>query len=222
MHHIDEFISIIPIRAGSKGLPGKNIKPLKGIPLYKHTLFQSLRLFKRTIISTDINSVINEKHTESTLILKRPKHLSSDTTEMKDVLLDIFQNNNLSKNIIVLLQATSPLRKDIDILEAIKIYQSGKFSMVMSVNETNSTVLKYGFISDKEFISLNNQKYIFSNRQHLPKVFKPNGAIYIFSVKDFLNNNFFPDKSIGSYQMPIDRSIDIDTEQDLLLVEKFL
>ena len=220
MGNLNQFVSIIPIRSGSKGLKNKNTKLLKGIPLYKHTLFQSLRIINKTIISTDIDSVINSQKEKNTLVLKRQKNLCTDSAEIKDVLLDIIQKKDLQKKVIVLLQVTSPLRSDLDIIEAIKIYEQGNFSMVMSVTEGDSSVLKYGFIFDNKFKSLNDKKYNFANRQQLPKVYKPNGAIYIFSAKEFLRKKSFPNKSIGCYVMPNERSIDIDNEEDFKQIER--
>ena len=75
MKDFNKFVGIIPIRGGSKGLPGKNTKLLWGIPLYNHTLFQSMRILNKTIITTDIDSVIKSKHNKKILVLKRRKKL---------------------------------------------------------------------------------------------------------------------------------------------------
>lgn len=222
MKNYSKFISIIPIRSGSKGLPNKNILSLKGIPLYKHTLFQSQRIIPKTLISTDIETVFNEENRENTRVLRRPKKLCGDSVEMRDVLLDIFKEHDLGEKIIVLLQATSPLRQDDDIKKAIKMYKTGQYSMIMSVTQTNSSILKCGFIIDSKFINLRKSDYTFSNRQDLPKIYKPNGAIYIFSTRDFMKQNHFPYESIGAYFMPSERSIDIDKEEDLRLIERLM
>tara|TARA_B100000886_G_scaffold340036_1_gene307580 strand:+ start:7279 stop:7980 length:702 start_codon:yes stop_codon:yes gene_type:complete len=224
MQDTSKFVSIIPIRSGSKGFPNKNIIPLKGIPLYKHSLFQSQRIIPKTLISTDIEMVLKERNQENIIVLRRPKQLCGDSIQMKEVLIDIFQKHekDLSESIIILLQVTSPLRQDKDIKNAIKMYQTGKYSMIMSVTETDSSILKCGFVDDSKFINLKNENYTFSNRQELPKIYKPNGAIYIFSTKDFMKEKNFPHNSIGAYFMPSEYSIDIDTKQDLNLIEEML
>ena len=60
------------------------------------------------------------------------------------------------------------------------------------------------------------------NRQDLPKVYSPNGAIYIFSIKDYLINNTYPSSNIGAYMMPESRSIDIDSQRDFDMVSQLI
>ena len=179
-----DIYALIPIREGSKGLKKKNLAKIDGIPLYLRAVNQALRITNNCIINTDIKEVIEKKFDANIQIYKRDKKFAEDSTSMNMVLKDLFANVNLKDKVILLLQATSPLRLDKDIEEAIKIYNSGKFSIVLSVNKVNSSALKQGYISNQEFIPINNQ-LLFCNRQDLPNLYAPNGAIYIFSVKDF-------------------------------------
>ena len=216
-----DFISVIPIRDGSKGLKKKNLSIINGIPLYLRAVNQALRITDKCILNTDIPEVINKKFQDNVQIYNRDKKYAKDDTSMNIVLKDLFSNINLKDKIILLLQATSPLRIDKDIKEAINIFKSGQYSLVLSVKKVNSGVLKQGYINNKEFIPIN-KKSLFSNRQSLPNIYAPNGAIYIFSVTDFLKNNCIPSDNIGFYEIPLERSIDIDNKKDITKVNELI
>ena len=70
--------------------------------------------------------------------------------------------------------------------------------------------MKYGIIKNNSYFSLSQSKFLFENRQSLPKVYGHNGAVYIFSAHKFLKNNDFPNDNIGTVIMSSERSIDID------------
>ena len=219
---MNNFISLVPIRAGSKGLKNKNIAKIQGIPLYLRTVNQALRITEKCIINTDINSILKKKDFDKNIVLfKRDKKFAEDDTDMNSVLKDLFLKMNLINKVIVLLQATSPLRKDEDIKNAIKIFNKGKYSMVLSVRRVQSNFLKYGYENNERFTPIS-KKYLYKNRQSLPKVFAPNGAIYIFSVNEFLKKNKLPENNIGFYEMPYERSIDIDKKEDLNKIRRII
>ncbi len=215
------FISLIPLRKGSKGIKNKNLRLINGEPLYIRAIKQAERVTKKCIVNTDIDEILNRSFKSNIKLYKRDKKYAEDSTEMKEVLNDLFSNVDLRNEIIVLLQATSPLRMDKDIKKAMEIYKSGKYSLVISVKKEKSNILKFGFSNKNQFIPINTN-YLFKNRQSLPDVLSPNGAIYIFSVKDFLTENSFPIQNIGFYKMSNKRSIDIDTKDDLKKVNNII
>ena len=215
-----EIISIVPLRKDSKGIKNKNLKKINGIPLYKYAINQALRTSYKCILTTDIEEVL-ESETDINLIkIKRPKNLCKDSSSISEVIMHSIKKLNLRNNIIVLLQATSPLRLDSDILKALDLFQNGSFSMVMSVFIKESNSLKYGFLNNNKFLSVNNPKFCFANRQQLPSLYAPNGAVYIFGSDSFLEHKDFPTSSIGAFEMPLSRSIDIDKQSDLEIIKK--
>ena len=72
------------------------------------------------------------------------------------------------------------------------------------------------------FVPVSDPAYCFTNRQHLPQVMKPNGAVYVFDRDWFLQNGGFETDRIGGVVMPAERSFDIDTEVDFLRPEELL
>ncbi len=220
-----DTLAIIPLRAGSKGLPGKNLHPLAGKPLYLHSVDQALRMVGRCAISTDISEVLNGTFPPNCHLVERPPALAADETPMAPVLMHLFEHlkqKTALPEVAVLLQATSPLRRDKDIHSAIALYKKGGFELVMSVVKTDPGILKYGFSKGGRFTPVSSPEFCFSNRQALPDIVRPNGAIYVFSPETFMKNGSLASQSIGSIEMPEINSIDIDTHADLKDAESYI
>ncbi len=206
--------ALVPVRGGSKGLPGKNIRPLAGSPLYEHAVRQGQAHAARCIVSTDIPEILRDGGPSGCEVLHRPAELATDTTPMDAVINHAIDALNLEGGAILLLQATSPMRLDPDIRAACDLFETGEHDLVMSVCRTDSSVLKYGLLDGPGFIPVADPAYCFSNRQTLPAVYRPNGAIYVFGVDWFRRNGGLATDKIGAVVMPEDRSIDIDTLAD--------
>lgn len=217
--------AILPLRAGSKGLPGKNLHPIAGKPLYRHTLDQALEVTGRCIISTDIADVLTAALPKGCRLVPRPAHLAGDDTPMAPVLVHVFEQmheQDALPETAVLLQATSPLRRNEDIHKAIALFEQGGFELVMSVVKTDPCILKYGFADDNRFAPVADPEFCFANRQSLPEIVRPNGAVYVFSPHRFMETRSLATRSIGMVEMPATRSIDIDTLADLNAAEAHL
>lgn len=220
-----DTLAIMPLRAGSKGLHGKNVRPLAGKPLYRHSVDQALRVIGRCIISTDIPAILRGSMPTGCEVVARPPDLALDETPITPVLLHLFehlQNMHALPKTAVLMQATSPLRRDEDIRDALTLYETGRFELVMSVVRTDPAVLKYGFATDGQFTPISKPEFCFSNRQSLPEIARPNGAIYVFDPRTFMKTGSLATPSIGAIEMPENRSIDIDTLADLNAAEDVL
>jgi CMP-N,N'-diacetyllegionaminic acid synthase len=219
--NLRQWIAFIPLRMGSKRVIKKNIRPFLGKPLYSYTVEQAINAgAAQVIISTDIPEILEKKFdTQLVKVIKRPAYLSSDKVEMDQVICHCLNLLNLNKHLIVLLQATSPLRTVNNIKKALTIFNYNNYDLVLSATKTNSDVFKCGTIEEKKFTPLSRPNYCFQNTQNLPLVYRPNGAIYIFESNKFLRKNSFPTKKIGVLEMNINESIDIDNIDDFALCE---
>ena len=219
---VENWCAIIPLRAGSKGLTNKNIRFLAGKPLYRHSLDLALSCgASQVVITTDIEEILNQTFPANVMVVNRPIHLCSDDVTMAPVLLHAIEKS-ACKGTLILMQATSPLRQAQDIKNALNVYSKHNFDLVMSVTSADNGVLKWGTVQGNQFISIADPSFCFNNRQNLPPVFKPNGAIYVMNAQWFLNNKNFVTPRIGMIEMPLDRSLDIDTEHDLDHCEELL
>jgi CMP-N,N'-diacetyllegionaminic acid synthase len=117
------IVAIVPLRAGSKGLPGKNVRLLAGKPLYAHTVDHArIAGLSEVVISTDIGSLIGADLGPNVHVASRPAELARDDTQMSQVLSNLLSTTVKGPATIVLLQATSPLRDPSHINRAIAAF----------------------------------------------------------------------------------------------------
>lgn len=219
----EKIIGIVPIRAGSKGLKNKNILPLNGIPLFCHALVQGRRAgIDHFVISTDIPDVFDMDLGDDVTVMRRPAALATDEANITDVLKDLILDPIFDNAVLVLLQATSPLRSANDIKRGIDHFAIGSDDLVMSVCPADQGVLKYGVMEGDRFVPMRSAAHMFSNRQALPPVYRPNGAIYVFSTTWFRENGSLETANLGTVAMSLDNSVDIDTVDDFETCEQQL
>lgn len=221
-------IAIIPARAGSKRLPGKNIKLLAGKPMIAWTIEAALnsKIFDHVFVSTDGEEIAQvSKEYGAEVPFLRPDELASDEATTNDVVTHLVEwfERKYNKNVgtITILQPTSPLRNTQHIIEAMQLMKDKSAKAIISVCELEYPIQfcnKLGSDgSMKDFIKSENNK----RTQDLERFYRVNGAIYIYTrcYVGFLNNIY----SDGSYAYAMNRScsIDIDSEYDFELA-KFL
>lgn len=218
-------IGLIPARKGSKGIKNKNITKINGKPLINYTIEAAINsgIFDQIIVSSNDKNIKDISKNYDVLFHKRPEKFCKDSSSANEVVGDIINACDLvNDDIIFYLQPTSPLRKSQHIHKADEIYNQFKMPVV---SVTASKQLPYKmFEIDRE----NNLKPIFTEemtnmrRQDLPNAFIANGAIYIFSVKQFKKNNRFPSLGGKPYLMESSESYDIDSIEDKIKVENLI
>lgn len=214
----ESAFAIVPARAGSKGLPDKNIRLLNGVPLYERAIRAAKAAkIKRIYITTDISEILHEYALERDGIqaLRRPPQLAGDASPMSDVLFHVFEQLRWPKGPAVLLQPTSPLRTPEDIRRCLALYESGRYSTVMTVTEADVSVRKMGGLEGDTFVPFD-PVGCFSNRQSLGAVYRPNGAVYVIDPHSFRLGNGFSPSGIGGVIMEESRSVDVDSAEDLV------
>ena len=124
MNYLKDFVSIIPLRGGSKGIPRKNFVEINDSPLFSYVTKASLHAGIRTCISTEDNEIkeICKSLFKSVEIIDRPSEIADDNSSTEDVISHFLTVESKAKHIL-LLQATSPLTTGKEILEAINHYR---------------------------------------------------------------------------------------------------
>jgi CMP-N-acetylneuraminic acid synthetase len=220
------FIALIPARGGSKGLKKKNLYPLSGKPLISWTIesAETSHYIDKTFVTSDDRAILEVASRYGVNCIIRPEHLAEDSSSMDSVILDAIEQLEglgIEFENLVLLQPTSPLRDNADIDAACEKYLQLKADSLIAVINTPSSVLKTLIKNEKGFLSAPfNDKFPSMNRQELPEAYRPNGAIYIVDKKLFLNNPTFLQKNTVMYEMEEDKSIDIDSIDDIEKIEK--
>lgn len=218
-------LAIIPARSGSKGLKDKNIKLLNNQPLISYTIDAANKtgIFSHVMVSTDskVYADIAQKYGAEVPFL-RSKDNSCDVASSWDVVKEVLREYaklGITFDTVALLQPTSPLRSDKDIMSAYKLFKEKKASAIISVCEMEHSPLWCNTLTDD--LSMNNFLTNANNRQRqaFKKYYRINGAIYIVNVKSFLENSNIYNKNSFAYIMTNNSSIDIDTEFDFRIAE---
>ena len=192
-----DTVAIVPARVGSRGLARKNFLDFGGKSLCEHAVDQGLRVADKCILSTDdCESIKRFSSHPKVLINHRLPELADDKATMFDVLQDVITSYALTKEIIILLQPTAPLRTDEIINDLLQLFNSESYDLVMSISETDNSLLKSGFFEEQKFKPVNEADYCFSNRQDLPKMYKPNGAAFIFRANWLLKTKVSAPKKL--------------------------
>ena len=221
-----EVLCIIPARGGSKGIPRKNIYPLRGIPLLVHSIRHAWEApsISRVVVSTDdpeIAGVAEEAHAE---VVRRPPAISGDTATSESALLHTLDHLKDSEgyepDLVVFLQATSPLRKQYDIQQTIEVLQREK------ADSAFSAVPVHGFIwrsSSEQITPINYHPVQRPPRQEIIETFlEENGSIYIFKPSVLRTYGSRLGGKIAIHEMDRLDSFQVDEPGDLELLERLL
>jgi len=222
-------ICIIPARGGSKGVPNKNIRKIKGKPLIFYTINSCLKskIFSHVVVSTEDNKIATiAKKFGAEVPFLRPKYLAGDNTSMYSVLEHAVKklfSLGYKFEIFVFRDCTAPFICNKDIMGAIKLLNRTKSGLVMGVY--NQHLNPYYNILEKDskgFLKVcKKPKTIPRSRQEAPIVYQGNG-LFVYNVKRFLQVN------IGSknhqakaipYEIPIATGLMIDTEFEFNLAK---
>lgn len=224
-----QVIYIIPARGGSKGLPGKNLQRLGDKPLIAWTIEAALNasVKGKVVVSTDSPEIAAiARALGAEVPFMRPDELASDTASTMDVVfhaLEWYKKNNEHFSTVVLLQPTSPLRNASDIDTALVLMKNKNAGSVVSVSEcAHHPLWANTLAADGSMKGFLKEEVKGKNRQQLPVYYQLNGAIYISDTeKLYRNKNFLNDETLA-YIMPAERSVDVDSELDLLVAGQLI
>ncbi|MCF7808986.1 MAG: acylneuraminate cytidylyltransferase family protein [Candidatus Marinimicrobia bacterium] len=218
-----EIYCIIPARGGSKGVPRKNVLPFLGQPLITHSIqyAKSSDLVTRVFVSTDDEEISTISTDAGADIITRPAEISGDTATTEAAIehaLSWWQEHELRPDIIVLLQATSPVRPNGSLDEALKKFQAQGNDSMLSLSPTH-----------RFFWTLNGNRasagYDYLNRPRRQDMvnsdirYVENGSVYIFTRDHFQSTGNRLGGDIGYIVFPEEYGIEIDTEADFTLLE---
>ncbi len=219
------ILAVIPARGGSKGVPGKNIRPLADKPLIAWTIEQARRCswIDRVIVSTEDAEIAETAlRWNAEVPFLRPANLATDDAKVVEVILhtlDWCREHDRSYDLVILLQPTSPLRDDGDIQAALRRLEECQADAVVSVCPCEHSPLWSNLLGPngqmKNFLSFRSA----DNRQNLPVYYRLNGAIYVAKTDYFRQCHGFHGDRTYAYIMPSERSIDIDTLLDFQMAE---
>jgi CMP-N-acetylneuraminic acid synthetase len=226
MFNKKKVIVIIPVRGGSKGIPRKNLYKIGNDTLLERTIKLAKKCTRvdRVIVSTDDDEMyaISKKYCVNTKE-KRPSYLASDTASTIDVIIHTLEESSIDDAYVLLLQVTSPLRTLDDLNNLLDSFSNHRdANAIISMCEHDDPhpakiqKIENGFV--QSYMGVESMVA----RQMLPKVYRLNGAFYLTHL-DIIKSkrSFFTNKTMP-YIMPPERSINLDTMNDLYLLESLI
>ena len=217
---------LIPARGGSKGVPGKNIRRLDGVPLIAHSIRTALEVAgspKDVVVTTDSEEIAGiAREAGASVPFLRPAELATDTASSRDVMLHAVEVLGTDAGEpLVLLQPTSPFRNADDIRKALALYAGEKPDMVVSVRPaaTNPYYNAYETGADGS-LHISKGDGTVTRRQDAPQVWEFDGSIYVINPGSLER---YPSLARMPRILPVENTspvnIDIDTELDFLIAE---
>jgi len=219
-------LAVIAARGGSKGLPNKNILDLNGKPVVAWSIesAQNSKYIDRLVLSSDdseINKIAKDLGCDVPFV--RPANLATDTAPIHDAVAFTVENLEQSYDLIMLLQATSPLRTTQDIDSSLETFTRHNASSCISVSPTSKPpFLTYTLDQENRLQQLIEAPVETVRRQDFPTTYILNGAIYIVRRQWFMEHHKFFDNTTCAYIMPKNRSVDIDDRLDFMLCEAIM
>lgn len=210
------LLGLIPARAGSRRLPGKNLLPLDGKPLLAHTCDAALAagVFSALYVNTDSPEIADAARScRVPCPTLRPPALADDSARTRDAnnfLLRFLLARGECFDALMVLQPTSPLRTAEDIRFAWDLFRENAPCAVESVSPVGPAHSLGRLARDGGFESLGNGETLH----------RLNGAIFLYSLDDYLHEHT-PARTLA-YVMPACRGVDIDTFEDLQYAECLL
>ena len=218
-------LAIIPVKAKSSRLPGKNMKDFLGKPLYEHSVWAAIEsgIFEKIVITTDV-SLIKQNEIWQAIdkieIVDRPPELATDGAIMVDVCVDVLKRFPNYREFCVL-YPTAPLRTTEDVQLSYKLFVEGDYNGVIGATE-----FVQPWWQAFEKIRGNNtwrpaypRLYELRTESLSTDMVSDNGAMYWMRTDVFLDQKTFFPNNLGVYTMPFERSIDVNTKLDFELAE---
>jgi len=227
-----KILAVIPARGGSKGVPRKNIRMVAGKPLIAYTIEPALAVrsrLHRLIVSTDDAEIADvARHFGADVPFMRPADLGGDKVPMVPVLKHAIQTVEAMDGVrldwVLLLQPTCPFRASEDILAALDLAAQGGCDSVISVVQVLSRhPILMKKIENDRLLPYSIEEVEGTRRQdYTPPAYMRNGCIYLSRRDNLMEHNSIWGKVIRPYIMPEDRSVNVDSELDMKLVEFML
>lgn len=222
------IVACIFARAGSKGIPNKNIRNFSGKPLISWAVELALqvRQINEVFVSTDSEEIAEiARIAGANVPFIRPSELATDTSpewhSWQHFIKFLADENGKLPEVFLSLPSTSPLRSTIDVENCLNEFKKGKADFVVgitpSVRNPYFNMVKKGEDNQVDLVIQLSGKY--SRRQDTPEVFDLTTVCYVGKPDTILTKNSIFEGKVVGVEIPRERAIDIDTELDFHVAE---
>ncbi len=218
--------AVIPARATSRGMPGKNHKIFHGKPLIQYSIEAALQasLIDKVIVTTDcdhIKELVRALSKEQIALRDRPSEFAKDASSMAAVVKDLRDAMYINGDeYFCLLQPTSPLRNSQHIDKCLGAFlKNGKARSSISVYPSPISPFKMLKLEGGFLAPFKNKEDLAAPRQSLRSTYAQNGAIYVGSANNVIQENSFFHEPCLPFEMSEKDSVDVDSEIDWMTAE---
>jgi N-acylneuraminate cytidylyltransferase len=221
-----ETVAVIPARAGSKGIPGKNLIPLCGRPLIEWSVRQALaaKEIDSVWVSSDGEEILEVAARAGARQIRRPAELASDTASSESAwlhALDAIDAEGVAVARVVGMQATSPIREATDLDQALRQFERERLDSLLSVTEIQDFFVWEG-ATDGTFRPVNYDYRQRRRRQAIRPQYRENGSFYVFRPELLRKEGNRLGGRIGAFVMPTHKIFQIDSPEDIVLCEAIM
>jgi len=218
-------LAIIPARGGSKGIPRKNLRLLRGRPLLAYSIGHALaaKEITRTVVSTDDAEISEVARASGAEVVQRPADISGDSASSESALLHVLQHlrdrENYEPQLVVFLQPTSPIRKAGDLDKAIRKLREEEADSLFSATLLDRFAWR---VEGSAARPLNYDPAHRPMRQVAPLDVMETGSFYIFKPWVLHQTKTRLGGRISVYMTGFAESLQVDEPQDLTTIEHFM
>ena len=220
-------LGLITARGGSKGLPGKNIRPLCGKPLIEWSISaaKAASCIDHIVVSTDDAAIAEvARRAGADVPFERPSELATDSASSVDVVIhaiDTLAKTDLAFDIVVLLEPTSPLREPFDIDEAVqRLIQTGAGAVVSVCRAVNTHPAFMFSLDEKGRLRPYLERHPTGlRRQDIDPVFFLDGTLYASRIDVLKTKRSFYHEDTVAFEVPKWKSLEIDDMDDFIMIE---
>jgi CMP-N,N'-diacetyllegionaminic acid synthase len=228
--NVHPILAVIPARGGTKGLPGKNVRPLHGLPLIAHSLQLAALCpeIARCVVSTDdpIIAEVARVHGGDVPFL-RPPELARDDTPMISVLQHALREmeraDGMTYGSVLLLDPTSPGRLPEDVARAVQLLDGDPNAQgVIACSKPTFNPFWVGVVERGPYIAPAFDGPEFQRRQDVPAFMRINGALYLWRREFIERGASWRDEPHRALEIPESRAFSIDDLYEFELAEQLI
>jgi CMP-N-acetylneuraminic acid synthetase len=213
----EKIVALVPMRHVSVRVPGKNYRPLAGMPLYQHILTTLLACpeISQVVVDTDSPVVMEgcRQHFPKVVLIERPEHLRADTIPMNEILM--YDTGLVPADLYLQTHTTNPLLKSATVSRAIQTLakQFPAYDSLFAVTRIQTRLW------DQLGRAINHNPAILLRTQDLPPVYEENSCLYIFTRQTLEARRNRLGERPYLFEIDAAEARDIDEELDFLIAE---
>jgi pseudaminic acid cytidylyltransferase len=213
-------VAIIPARGGSQRLPRKNIADFLGRPILAYTVAAAIEsgCFARVVVSTEDDEIAEVASQAGAVVDRRPLELATHEAGLVDVCLDFLKREEREGRrwqTMACLYATAPLRNAQDIRDTVALLESDRCGFAMAVTSYDHYPQQALKFESGATLTPMWPDIVTKRASDLPALRAGNGSTYAVDVAEFRKHRSFYGPNLRGHDMPRERSVDIDTRDDL-------